>query len=57
MQISLDELHDAVLVAMNIDWQERRATLHLRSGRGPATLLVEDLASFAASRRDPWGRS
>jgi hypothetical protein len=52
-----NELHDAVLENVVIDWSRGHVDVSLRTGEGPRSVSVEGVTDLRMSRRMPWGPS
>jgi hypothetical protein len=56
---SLEQLHDATLKRIELDWAEGRLRLSFIAGAEDQLVVIigEGLFSFSCDRKFPWGRS
>lgn len=52
-----EELHDASLLSIEVDWPAKTATLELRARENFVTVEVLGITSLMAPRDEPWGPS
>ena len=58
MSQPVDNLHDAILLGIQLDWGTGLATVTLRTwDAGKVDILVRDCTSVVLPRQGPWGRS
>lgn len=60
MSMDWDQLHDATLVSITVDWNEGSAWLKLINSQGPSQpiyIQVTGLSGLKVPREFPWGKS
>lgn len=53
----LNDLHDASLIQLTLDWQAGLLTCQLDTGKGPVALVARGITKLECPRDHPWGAS